>query len=215
MQALIFANGEFSENKIDVSEKERLIIAADGGALACGKLNILPDIVIGDFDSLSEIEFESFKKKGVKQIRYSVKKDKTDLELAIEYALNKNADEIIIYGATGGRSDMTVANVLLLTLPELQDKNLKIIDRNQEISVIFPQRQRCYEGKYGDTLSLIPVSCKVEGVNISGLEYPLVEETLYRGSTRSISNRFEKNTAQISIKKGLLLCVIIRNFREK
>mmetsp|Transcript_12749 Transcript_12749/g.6315 ORF Transcript_12749/g.6315 Transcript_12749/m.6315 type:complete len:213 (+) Transcript_12749:1142-1780(+) len=209
MRCIIFANGEFNKNNFEKIIKDSLIIAADGGAFHCIKLKILPDILIGDFDSISKEEIKRLKKQGVKTIQYPVDKDKTDLELALQYAKEKNADEIVIFDALGGRWDMTVSNIMLVALPELREKNVRIIDGNQEISLISENKQRVFSGSAGDIFSLIPLTNDVLGVTISGLKYPLTDGTLKFGSTMGISNVFTGSKAMVSIKSGLLLCFIV------
>src|SRR3972149_8814019 len=117
MKALILANGELY--KSDVlrrrirTEVFDLVLGADGGAHYADTLNVTVDAIIGDLDSLSDLEQNGIS--NTKLVSYPAEKDETDLESALIYAEEQGADQIIIVGAIGGRMDMTIANMLLIT----------------------------------------------------------------------------------------------------
>jgi len=106
---------------------------------------------------------------------------------------------------------MTISNIIMASIFGIDDKKISIIDQNQEITFIFPNKKRIYTGNDKDILSLIPLSYEVCGITVSGLKYPLKNETLHFGSTRGVSNRFKDKKAVITIKSGILICVIIRS----
>ena len=121
MIATIFASGtiENPTRAREAAEKSDLVLAANGGALHCLLLEIVPAIVVGDLDSLDEANRQTLEAGGTEFITHPPDKDQTDLELALLYALARGATEITVLGAIGGRLDMTIANVQLLGLPEL------------------------------------------------------------------------------------------------
>ena len=210
MKAIIIANGNFKEKPNSINTKKSLVIAANGGANAAIKAGIKIDIAIGDFDSISQTNIKKLQQQGVKLIKHPTDKDKTDLELTIRYAIDNNAEDILIYGALGKRADMTIANITAASVFGI-NKKIKIIDQNQEITFIFPNKKMSYTGNNKDIISLIPLSYEVCGITITGLEYQLKNETLYFGSTKGVSNRFKKNKAVITTESGILLCAIIRD----
>ncbi len=212
-QALIFANGRI-DNLEAVSRfrgVDNLIIAADGGARHCQKLGIMPNVLIGDFDSLNEAELIIYEKAGAEIIRHPARKDYTDLELALLHAKSIGATQAIVFGGLGLRWDQTLANLLLPASNELSQMRIQLIDGNQEITVLHAGDEYEFHGSPGDTVSLIPLNAETTGISTQGLEYPLANESLVFGSTRGISNVLVGTTASLHLEKGLLLCVVIHH----
>jgi thiamine pyrophosphokinase len=211
MRAIIFANGEFhpTQNGLDALQPFDVIIAVDGGARHCAQIGLHPHIAIGDFDSLTQAELNDLSARGVQLVRFPARKDFTDLELALHHALSLGCSQILIFGALGARWDQTLANLLLLSSPDLLHVSVKLVDGEQEITLLRPQRIERLAGKLGDTLSLIPLAGDAQGIVTQGLEYPLHHETLHLGSTRGVSNVFTESEATITFQQGLLLCALI------
>ncbi len=210
MRAIIFANGIMDKwpAEFDISPASDLIIAADGGTHHCLHRQVLPDVVVGDMDSLEPDILEDLESKGVEIKSYPPRKDETDLELALKEALDRNASEIVILGALGRRWDMTLANVLVLTAPFLQGVQTRILDGRQEITCLCSGQKARFNGRPGDVLSLSPLQDAAGGITLKGLEYPLNNATLPLGSTRGISNVFAGNSAEVEISTGCLLVCI-------
>ncbi|NLE45954.1 MAG: thiamine diphosphokinase [Chloroflexi bacterium] len=208
MQVIVFANGvlNWSERIRDLVRGAELIVAADGGARHALAAGFIPDVVIGDFDSSSELDRERYEQVGARLISFPSRKDETDLELALDYAVGAGAAEIWILAALGGRLDQLIANVLLLTLPRLRGVSVRIVDGDQEAFLIHDQA--CVTGCAADTVSLLPVGGDAIGVTASGLEWPLQDDTLSFGSTRGVSNVLVGVKASVSLRAGLLLCVV-------
>jgi thiamine pyrophosphokinase len=218
MRAVLIANGEMTDHarQKEIWLRANLRIAANGGARnARMYLRIAPHVVIGDFDSLDDETREWLEKSNCEFIRHPPAKDETDLELALQLAQTRGADEITILGAFGGRVDQFIANVLLLS----QTRNLKIIDAASEMWIVEGKGNRGtkgnegmdaraeIEGKRGDTVSLIPLDAQVQGIVTHALEYPLRGETLERGSTRGTSNVMLSANAVVEWTRGMLLVV--------
>ncbi len=181
----------------------QLIICADGGARYFRQMNILPHVLVGDFDSIQPDDKAYFIKKGVPCIEYPPKKDQTDSELCVRWAIKQHVTDITFLGATGSRMDHTLANIFLLK--RLSDKNItaRIINRNNEIYLVRDHLE--IEGEPGDLLSILPVSDTVGGVTLTGLEYTLENKDLQMGSSLGISNRFLHRQATICVKRGILI----------
>ena len=207
MRAIIFANGDAPEPQIVQRWIERadLIIAADGGTRNALRVDVMPQVVIGDLDSLAQDDRAQLDRSGVPLIVYPTRKDYTDLELALRYALQQGATEIVIFSALGGRWDQSLANLMLLTLPELAHVSTRIVDRQLSISVIRDRAE--IVGEVGDTLSLLALKGDAQGVTIEGCEYPLIEATLPFGATLGISNVLRQPTARITVKQGQILAL--------
>ena len=211
MRTIIFANGMFN-NPLRLPALLRpddILIAADGGARHCRALGLIPQVAIGDFDSLTEEELAELSTLGAKIIRHPQRKDYTDLELALDYALEQKPQEILIVGALGLRWDQTLANLLLPARCAAAKVRVCLLDGLQEIYLLVAGQTLVVNGQPGDTVSLIPIGGDAQGISTNGLEYPLKDETLYFGATRGVSNLLVNQKAQVTLRLGLLICVVI------
>lgn len=184
---------------------EDCIICADGGLRNAETLGLSPDLIVGDMDSYNG----DLSKFSCKIISFSSEKDKTDTELALEYANQFSPQEIIIVGALGKRVDHALGNIYLLLKGFATKTPVIIIDSYQRIDVVWKDLY-INSGNPGDIISLIPLTSEVCGIITSGLKYSLNDENLYLGQTRGISNEIVNIPSSITIKSGLLL--VIRNF---
>lgn len=216
LRAILFANGALNLPVWGDSMPGEgdLVIAADGGTRHALALGIHLDVVIGDFDSITEEDRARLEAEGTQFIEYPRRKDFTDLELALQYALEQGAGEAVVIGALGNRWDQTLANLLLPAAENLRGLAIRLVDRAQEISLL--QADRLYEitGQAGDTVSLIPLGGDARGIWTEGLEYPLRGETLKFGASRGVSNVLEGEKAAVRLEEGLLLCVVIHQEGE-
>ncbi|MCK5696352.1 MAG: thiamine diphosphokinase [Desulfobacula sp.] len=205
MKCIIIANGdlEYTNNIHRLIKNAQLIISADGGARHLRALNILPHIMIGDFDSISPADKLFFKKKHVKILIFPSRKNHTDSELCVSWALENNATDITLLGVTGTRMDHTLANIFLLKKLAKLHIPARILNKNNEIHIVTDFIE--IKGRPKDFLSIIPVTEKVTGITLKGLEYPLVNATIKMGSSLGVSNYFKGATASVSIEKGILI----------
>jgi len=182
-----------------------LIICVDGGAKNALDLGLKPQVVVGDMDSMDPRLRKELQEAGCRFVEHPSRKDATDSELAVRYALSQEATEILILGALGGRIDHTLANVMLLALSELEGVKVALIEADQEILLI--RDEAVIEGKPGDTVSLLPLTGDVTGIHTRGLEYPLSDGTLRFGAARGVSNVLTEPRAIVRVGDGLLLAV--------
>jgi thiamine pyrophosphokinase len=207
-RAILFANGELPEPELARQRlrADDMLIAADGGARHCRALGLTPHAVIGDLDSLDAETRALFERAGAHFHVHPAHKDETDLELALLYAARQGVSHIGILGALGGRLDMTMANVLLLTHPALASIRMELWHGAQSAWLIRPPGDDVH-GQVGDTLSLIPLSGEAEGIVTRGLRYSLTNEPLAFGLARGVSNVLTETTARVELQVGLLLAV--------
>ena len=136
MRILLFANGVVTDGTMVRRALEGAgsahILCADGGALNAQQFGLTPKTIIGDLDSLNAEQVEEFALAGVEILRFPVDKDETDLELALNWCVDKGASSIIIFGALGGRFDQTLANVYLLALQGLEGIQIELVDGEQK-----------------------------------------------------------------------------------
>lgn len=212
---VIFANGipTARSNEYSLIEPDDTIICADGGTQHALSLGLTPDVLVGDMDSLPEAVQADLEAKGVELIRHPIKKDQTDLELAFEVAIARGATEILLLTAIGGRLDQQLANVLLLTRPEWQSVRLSLAEGQQRAWLLRGPDELTLSGQPGDTLSIVPLSATMEGLDIENAEWPLQEASVPLGSTLTISNTFLSNQVRVRVKAGLGLVIQIGNVK--
>ncbi len=190
-----------------------LVVAADGGSESAEAIGLMPDVLVGDFDSISREKLCRIEKSGIPVVRHPREKDETDGELAILYATRKGADELVILGAMGGRIDHEIANLLLLARPELRGRRAVMVDGWQSVRLLCSGETLTIMGKRGDILSLLPFSGDARGISTKGLLYPLHEDTLLMGPARGVSNEFIASEATISLAEGSMWVVHISSDR--
>ena len=183
------------------------IIGADGGAAQALAWGLVPDLVIGDLDSLSEAARASLQAEACQFVEHPRAKDETDLELALQYAVRQGAQEIVVLGALGGRLDHTMANVLLLALPSLAGVSIRIAAGDQQAQIARGGETVRLQGAAGDLVSLMPLGGDARGVSTRGLAWGLQEDTLRFGASRGVSNEMTASEAEIELGEGLLLIV--------
>ena len=208
MRAVIFVNGQFHspETARQCLLPDDYLIAADGGACHALSLGLVPHVVIGDLDSLPSETEQTLQECSAQFLRFSADKDETDLELALRHALEKGADTVMLFAALGGRLDQSLGNIMLLTLPMLKNIHVSIVDGNQRAFVI--RKKAVITARPGALVSLVPLAGDAHGVSNDGFEWPLSNETLPLGASRGISNVMLAERAIISLRQGLLFCVV-------
>ena len=206
MRIIIFANGDLPnlEKARTLLHPDDFTLCADGGTRHALALGLTPNIVIGDLDSVT-FDLRPLTAKGTQIIQHPRDKNETDLELAIDYAVSLNPDQILILAALGGRMDQTLANIALLSSLQLATCNIKLTDGVEEI--FFCTDQAKVEGRSGDIVSLIPWQGEVTGIFTENLRWHLHHETLYPDKTRGVSNEMTADVATIQIRSGLLLII--------
>ena len=210
MRVIIVANGIISEPVKEFSrwvDENTVFVGVDGGTthlLACG---YTPHYVIGDLDSLTSKVRRNLLTHGVTFHTHPPHKDETDLELALIWTVEQWPEsEIVVLGAMGGRPDQALANLLLVSLPQLKGEYVVLAEGNWRVWVIRGGETRNFDGSVGDTLSLIPLAGEVGGDTTTGLRYPLNGETLRFGPTRGVSNVFKEERVRVSVEEGMLWC---------
>ena len=210
MQALVFANGDLNPgpmvDRALSGAANALRVAADGGARHMLALDLPPQVVIGDMDSLGVADLAVCVGRGAIIHRYPAAKNETDLELALLYVVAQGADVIHVIGAMGNRLDQMLANILLLTLSPLRERDVRLVAGRQMAWVLPPGTHRLH-GTVGDTLSLLPLGGDSGAVTTSGLRYALQAVPLLFGPARGVSNVFVGPEATVTLADGLLFVV--------
>lgn len=172
------------------------VIAADGGYSRLNKANILPDLIVGDFDS-SDYPCEN-----VPIIALNPIKDCTDTEFAVKTAVEKGFREILLLGCIGGRIDHTYANFTLIAAFKQNGINITALDENQKIYAVKDEKHKISaNGRY---LSVYSFSEKTT-VSLSGVFYPLDNYELSYFQSLGTSNEITEPYATVEAKGGTLL----------
>jgi thiamine pyrophosphokinase len=185
---ILFANGIIPslESARSLLLPDDFLLGVDAGTHHIFALDLQPHLVIGDLDSLDEDELYELGRADIPIQQYPSDKNETDLELALEYAIEAGYSEIIIIAALGDRLDQTLGNLSLLTDTRLSPLDVRINDGVEE--VFFCRKRAEVKGRSGDIVSLIPWGGEVTGVVTQNLKWPLYGEILYSSKTRGISN---------------------------
>jgi len=212
--ALIIANGIIIDHgklrKILLSRycvpERTMVISVDGGLSNTFRMGFKPDLVVGDMDSIDRSkDKESSVFDEVEHITSNPHKDQSDTQLAVDHAVKLDMQSIFITGATGGRIDHTLANILLLASPGLNDIACSIITQDSEISALGSSAS--ITGRPGKIISIFSLTPYTYFESTSGLKYPLSEEKLYFSPVRGLSNSFTEESAEIKIREGRLLII--------
>lgn len=208
-KALVLANGDLGDAAILRRRLQPmhfdLVIAADGGARHAAALGLTVDRVVGDFDSLPPGR-EDASRRGAVYRQSPIAKDETDLELALLDAVEAGATQAVVLAATGGRLDMTLANVGLLAHPALQGMAIQIWIGAETASLLLPPGGEI-QGVIGDRVSLIPLGGAAGGITTHGLTFPLMAESLAIGQARGVSNTVAQVAPRVDLVSGALLVV--------
>lgn len=186
-----------------------IVIAVDSGAAHIESLKAVPDLLTGDFDSISQSDYDSLTDSGVETLRFPVEKDKTDSELAVELAMERGCSTVVLLGALGTRLDHSLSNVYLLK--KLLERGVKGIIADEHNEVYLTDSCITLGMEAGAKLSLLPISGCVKGVTTQGLYYPLKDATLEIGSSWGVSNEFVNEAATVTVTDGLLLVIKSRD----
>lgn len=210
MRVLIVGGGpvHLPQLRQELATKPDLVIAADYGGSYFSEVGFLPQVLLGDFDSLPKPVLDQMTASNIKINSFPTHKDYTDLELAIDFALTKEPEQIRILGGLGNRLDHTLGNIGMLQKPLSRGVEAHLLDESHDIFLLkdFIQLRR----KAGWAVSLIPLSPIVTGVTTAGLLYPLTNADLYLDSGRGIHNEFIEETASIKLDEGTLIIICFR-----
>ena len=223
----------FLKKNIEKAGRENIrLIAADRGLEFFLDYLILPDVVIGDFDSLSEdgknflemqnedipyggmLEWKLQKGEGkvVEVVRLRPEKDDSDTQSAMNYAIQDGAKEIVILGVTGNRVDHLMANFGLLILAQKQDTEVALADRYNYMKLIPSGTILKKAEQFGKYVSFFPLGGDVTGLTLEGFKYPLDKYHLTTAdSGLTVSNEISEEYAKVTYESGTLLMIMSRD----
>jgi thiamine pyrophosphokinase len=205
-RAIVFSGGRLSEEDLQQIQPDDFIIGADKGALFLIEHGITPHVSVGDFDSVTLEQKEQVEAASKRMLSCDpVLKDLTDTELALEIAMDEQAEHVLMLGVTGTRMDHTLANVQILVRAMQHHISCAIMDAHNYI-VLTGSTLEIEPMDYTYT-SLLPLTAEVTGIHLDGFMYPLHNATLKMGQSRGVSNQLTATKGTISIESGLLLVI--------
>ncbi len=215
MNSLIIAGGHIDlpfAKKVLESRTWDQVICADAGMRLCLEYDILPDIIIGDFDSAQDEDLRAFSERCPERIRtYPSAKDETDTELALDCALDAGADEITILGATGSRLDHVLGNIQMLKRALDAGAVCFLLDPHNRVRMIREGIRLRRDEQFGRYVSLIPFTPTVEGLKLTGFAYETEGLKLRSGTSRGISNEIRDEEAAVTFDEGTLIVIESRD----
>lgn len=210
-RAVILTGGRIEESFcLKYLEKQPFdfYIAVDSGLQFFYKNHLNPDLIVGDFDSVSGEALHYFERqKEVKWLRLIPEKDDTDTECAVRQAVLQGYGQIHILGGTGSRLDHMMATVGLLGMALEENVEILLLDSHNRARMIDHKLVITKKEQYGNYVSLLPVTPKVTGVTLKGMKYPLSDYTMVSYKSLGVSNEIVEDAAEIYLKDGALLVV--------
>lgn len=208
---IIIGAGDLTVGSLPYNKDEDFIIAADGGLMYCGVLELEPDLIIGDFDSVDEEYKEAVaairEAASSKVITLPTEKDDTDMLAAVKYGLDLGYDKFRLYGANGGRLEHTIANIQLLKYLKERNATGYIMDGTGMILLAQNETIRFRHTMEG-YVNIFSLNEKAHGVTIRGLKYELDYATLTNGMPIGISNEFIGVQSEVTVEDGTLLIIV-------
>ena len=202
-RVIVFAGGDL--RTAPSPDSTALVIAADSGYDHAITLGHTVDLLIGDLDSLSEEGLAHAESTGVEIRPHPASKDATDLELALDVALEHGA-VVDLYGGEAGRIDHLIGVALELTQSKWVGAELRWHTEGATVQPLLDGGHVHPDAPLGTTVSLIVVTDSV-GVTTQGLKWPLADDDLERGTSRGVSNEIERLPASVSLDSGAILVI--------
>ena len=180
------------------------ILGIDAGVLAAEAAGCTPDMVLGDFDSVTAEEKALILRDYPERVVLDPVKDDTDLEAAIRFALERKPSRITILGGIGSRMDHTMTNLRLLVLCAKENVPAVLIDKTNRIRVLTGSVTIRREDLFGTYVSFLPVEGAVRGITLRGFRYPLSDATLEPFSSLGVSNELTEEVGEVRFSGGML-----------
>ncbi len=179
-------------------QEDDFILCADAGWRLANRMGIVPDLVIGDFDSSQAPEAGAVE-------RFPVMKDDTDTMLCLKQGLRMGYDRFLILGGFGGRVDHTLANIQ--TMDYAAHRGAEIVMQDGYVRAQAVREGSADIPRRPGELSVLSLSDKCEGVDISGAVWCLKDASLTNDFPLGVSNDYAQDIVKIRVKKGTLLIV--------
>lgn len=210
MKAWIFVGGSlYPKYLTERPAEDDLVIAADGGYRNAALLGVTPGIALGDFDSFDKAAIPPM----TELLEVPAEKDFTDAQLAVDVAVKRGAEEILILGGLDGRLDHTLSNLAILEKNTAPGRRVMITNGQNRVRYLRETSDLLFRSHY-TYFSLLAADKEARGVSVEGGKYPLKNATLKKDYQYAVSNEIVKNCALVSVRRGALF-VIESSDRDK
>lgn len=209
MKALVVAGGALhaSSRLAMLMEGVSLVVAADGGLRHCEALGVVPDLLVGDLDSLGDADRAAWPDLPVEEHRAD--KDALDLELAIDAAVERGAVHVVVAGGAGDRLDQTLAAALITGRYAERGVRVDLVDGRYEVYAVRAGALRSLHVPRGTTFSVLGLH-DASRVDVHGAAFPMRDAVLRRGVGLGVSN-VARGYVTVGVREGLVLLVVTWN----
>lgn len=205
---LIISGGKFVDLPPEILKADH-VIACDRGLDHADRYGIVPDVVIGDWDSVSSVNLERIRGGEIKSERYPKEKDDTDTVLAMKHALELGYKDIRMVCAFGRRMDHAFSNIQTAHYGAERGALVRIYDEETEV-IVFSSGTVTVPRKKGHGLSVFSLTDACRGVSIKGTRYELEDGVLTNSFPLGQSNEFKSDFAQITLSQGVIMIIICK-----
>ena len=202
MKGLIISSGTINDYSLleSLIDENDYIVCADGGLDHLIKIDQIPNLILGDLDSISPLGIKYIEDNSIEVEKFPSIKDNTDSELAIIYLVEKDIKEITLIGGSGTRLDHTIANIFLMKRFNKEGIEFKIVDDNNIVNYVDDSIK--IKKRKGVFISIIPLNFDGISVSLTGFKYPLNHKYIEFSSTLGVSNEVLEDFGIIKIHKG-------------
>ena len=209
-KCIVIGAGDLTVGQVPVGEED-LVIAVDGGINYCSVLEIEPDILLGDFDSVNEAQREAImqmkEEAPERVVVLKPEKDDTDMLATLRLGLEKGYDYFLIYGGCGGRVEHTIANIQCLLFLKNRGAVGYLMDGSGMMFVMKDEEVKLRENLEG-YFSLFCLGKEAKGVTIRGMKYEPTDYCMTNDFPIGVSNEFVGKEATVSVADGELLGIV-------
>ena len=205
---------DFLKNEIKKNGNAVRLVAADRGLEFFEDTEYIPDLLIGDFDSLSAKGKQLYDelKNTVETVRLKPEKDDSDTQAAVNASVKRGAKDILIFGATGNRMDHFMANLGLLLLGKEKNIRIRLVDAYNYICLVTSGTVLKKAEQFGKYISFFPLDGEVSALTLKGFRYPLLNHTLRTSdSGLTVSNELWEEEGLVTYEKGILVMIMSRD----
>ncbi len=188
--------------------EDDFVVCADGGYALARREDIIPHVLVGDFDSLGKVPDDL--PAACRVFQAEREKNETDTFLCLQHGLDAGYKSFVLAGGIGGRLDHTAANLQLLVYAARRGLSMWMMDKNNRVTAMEPGVMRVPRMD-GFKLSVLAYAGPCEGVTLEHVKYPLRDAVLAEDFPLGISNEFMGPEAVLHLKAGCLLVFLSRD----
>jgi len=202
---VLLAGGDASvtDDLRELAQKAAYVVAADSGLRHASALGVRPEVIVGDFDSVTAEVLDGYR--DIAQVRHPPEKNWLDLELALHHLQDRGLTHIVIVGGFGSRLDQSLAALLIAARQVQQGQRVQFHSGRRQAFVLAAGQQFALAVGAGQTFSLLSLLAEAR-VSVADAKYPLAEAVLEFGVGLGVSNITAQKTT-ITVHHGLVAII--------